>query len=793
MPPISYFPYPNKNSLKTQTYYHRMMDFEIQSGIIVKRLKGKQSEIRLFLFIIWLAACPFLGQANCGIKGTVEQGRLVFEVLEEGLDLPMLLVRHGSSQLQVVWSRQGDFIELRTTWINSLAGVRIPMYGNTRIRSNILGRYAIIRERSSKDSFFIDVTDLFLKAEIPWPFSSKETVIPSLSYIKGVRYFDNETIIETTRTQAYKENRTSLDMTFSLYRLPKPMQPRLFDHRMAYSYENRYNSQESMPLTAKGSIMRWRLEKRDQGAETSVPVEPIVFYLDPKIPEKWKPYVRAGVYEWLPAFERAGFSNAIEVRDVPKGDKDFSRTSLNRSMIRWKVLEDVRGSEVGGSTIWAVTDYRSGEIIKADILLGMDINDKSDEYFVRCAPLDKRAQAYPFPDDLLGSLIQSTTAHEAGHAFGIRDANFGEFAYPLERVRDIEWLKTMGHTPSIMNYSRHHHIVQPGDSVPPSLLLQRVGPLDRYYIQWGYQPFPQADGPEEELPFLEPLVRQQDSLPWYRYNSRLFEFLGPGSAEEVSDNDDPIGSTLLGLKNLERVMGLIPSANQDKRDDQLVKRLHRKTLDFWYKQMRRVLSMIGGYAIQNRSGAQKGAIYSAIPMVDQKKALAFLLDHAFEVPKWLAEPDFQKKYGYSTNADYLLNRQHTLLEEFMDALRMKRLEYTEESILGEAVVQPLLSDLRAGLFRELDIRSPIVDRRRQCLQGAYLSLLVEGVSQGNYYSKQGMGNTNMIYSDYSKSVMFSELMALRVSLHDAYDRTSDTNTLGHIRMCLLELEKMGLP
>ena len=91
------------------------------------------------------------------------------------------------------------------------------------------------------------------------------------------------------------------------------------------------------------------------------------------------------------------------------------------------------------------------------------------------------------------------------------------------------------------------------------------------------------------------------------------------------------------------------------------------------------------------------------------------------------------------------------------------------------------------------MKSPIVDRRRQSLQRAYLSLLVEGASQANYYNKQGMGNTNMIYSDYSKSVMVSELMALRASLSEALDRTSDSNTLGHIRMCLMTLEKTGLP
>jgi hypothetical protein len=103
--------------------------------------------------------------------------------------------------------------------------------------------------------------------------------------------------------------------------------------------------------------------------------------------------------------------------------------------------------------------------------------------------MDKRAQQYPFPDELIGKLLQSLTAHEAGHAFGIKDSNFGEYAYPFDKMRDKKWLEEMGHTPSIMTYARQNYIVQPEDNIPPNLLIQKVGPADHYQIKWGYKVF----------------------------------------------------------------------------------------------------------------------------------------------------------------------------------------------------------------------------------------------------------------------------------------------------------------
>ncbi|WP_211372104.1 zinc-dependent metalloprotease [Flagellimonas olearia] len=738
--------------------------------------------------IIGLVACPLWGQANFGIRGKLERERVILELQEHILDVPLLFVRHGDGQLQVKWSRQRGMVQLDISWVDSKAGVQIPMYHDSRIRSHILGRFPILGDK--KALYTIDATDLFLNADISWGSMVPETIDPKRSYIDTIVHLDNELVIRTKRTTTYAGKGRTVAVDFSFYALPEPMMPRLFDHRMAYSYEDRYSPFRTEPKTEKGSIMRWRLEKKYPEKPIGEPVRPITLYLDPNIPEKWKPYVKAGILEWLPAFEQAGFKNAIVIREMPKDSMAIVGQSINRSMVRWKALEEVRGHKGGASTAYQITDFRSGEILKADINLGTDVNTLSDAYFIRCAPVDVRAQKYPFPDALVGSLIQAVAAHEMGHVIGINDAHFGEFAYPFEKIRDTDWLRAMGHTPSIMNYSRHHHIAQPEDGIPTDLLLQRVGPLDKFHIKWGYAPVSGTERPEDELPFLDAMILKYQTMPWFRFNYTLFEVMGPGSTDEVPDNDNPIQSTVLGLRNLERVMELIPQVNQGKRDHELMERLHSKTLDFWYAQMYRVVSMVGGYSVHNLSGKQEGTMYEPIPWEDQMKALEFLLENAFEVPEWLARPSFQAKTRYTTNIDYLLQHQLKLLEEILDPLRLQRLEYAEEAYFKSKALEIYFRVLQKSLFKELAEKEPIVGRRRQSIQKAYLSILTKGVQQEVDRDRVGLGFTLGQFSENSKVVMQVELGLLQRKMKRSLGRTKNLRSVGHLERCLFDMEKV---
>ena len=50
----------------------------------------------------------------------------------------------------------------------------------------------------------------------------------------------------------------------------------------------------------------------------------------------------------------------------------------------------------------------------------------------------------------------------------------------------------MGHTPTLMDYSRFNYVAQPEDRIDPADLIPRIGPYDRWATMWGYKPIPGA-------------------------------------------------------------------------------------------------------------------------------------------------------------------------------------------------------------------------------------------------------------------------------------------------------------
>lgn len=440
----------------------------------------------------------------------LQNNKVYLKLYKNLLGKDLLFARHGKGYTHVVWAKYLDQILLEIPRVESLSGIIIPIKDNLTIDKKIVGRFPIIKEKSDDNTFCIDITDLFKKNKIAWYSGFSETPFSDLAIIKEVVNLENEIVIKTEQVILENNSEFTTLADFSFFLLPAPMRPRLFDHRIGYFIEDELSAINHFPKHAKASISRWRLEKKYKNKQISEPITAITFFLAPNIPQKWRPYIEAGVLEWLPAFEAAGFKNAIQVKTLQVWNKNHQINSVNTSVIRWLNKDGIRGQNIsGGSNISRVVDLRTGEILKSDINIGSSLEDLSDSYFIRCAPLDKRAQQYPFPDDLMGELIQSVVAHEAGHAFGIKDANYGEYTYPFDKMRDRTWLEEMGHTPSIMTYARHNYLVQPEDHISPGLLIQKVGPTDVYNIIWGYKPFPNINEPYEEWPYLEDKIRQQ--------------------------------------------------------------------------------------------------------------------------------------------------------------------------------------------------------------------------------------------------------------------------------------------
>src|SRR5215813_3835716 len=211
----------------------------------------------------------------------------------------------------------------------------------------------------------------------------------------------------------------------------------------------------------------------------------------------------------------AGFKNAIIAKEAPTSeeDPDWSPEDARYSVIRW--LPSTTENAVGPH----ISDPRTGEILNADIQFFHNVmNLARDWYFVQAGPLDPRAQTLPLPDDLMGRLLQFVVAHEVGHTLGLQHNMKASSMYPAEKVRDREWIHKMGHTPSIMDYSRFNYVAQPEDGNAADDLIPRIDQYDIGATNFVYTPIA-ASTPQEEKPTLDKWAREQDSTPWFRFST----------------------------------------------------------------------------------------------------------------------------------------------------------------------------------------------------------------------------------------------------------------------------------
>lgn len=753
-------------------------------------------ELFIFTFIL-LVACPITGQANnklspfdSPIKVHQDKNSVVFELDRTLLNKDMLFVSHNQGYKNVIWTRYGSDIILQEKSVTSLSGVTIPLNNDPSQLSSVIAVFPVIENNTKPYSIYFDVTTVFAKHIDIWNSETSSERLENSPIIKSVTYLKDEIIFEIQRLHINGQTKTKTLKTeyYSFYLLPEPMHPRAFDYRVGYFVEDELSSVNHGVENAKGNISKWRLEKENPTEKLSNPVKPITFYLDTTIPPKFKSYVKAGVLEWERAFREAGFKNAIEVKEIPDDKTRFSMNSVNHSIIRWNDDSHIRGSEKSkGSSISKIVDFRSGEILKSDLILKIGYQGLADDYFIRCSPIDIRAQQFPFPKDLMGALIQFIVAHETGHALGLRDGNYGEYTYPFNKMRNNDWLKEMGHTPSVMNYARHNYLAQPEDIIDPSLLIQSVGPTDMYSIKWGYQSFTSDVNTYSESHYLKELIRQQQTVPWYQFNMGQYETIGPQYVNEVADNNNPIKSAALGLKNMQKVIELIPQVSSLENDNAQTERLYKKTLAFWEDQLLHVASLIGGYKIAYNFDKNLIPLAKPIPLSKQQEALDFLLSNAFYQTKWLGAPYFIEDSKYSVGSDKLNQHQINVLNTLLTPLRLKRLEQMETIESFENITAMTMGKLSDGIWQELTHKKVKIEAYRQELQITYIHLLIDAITQEKNYKVTFSEAKYFESTDYIRGILMANLIGLEKKIENCMKNIQNEATYGHLNICLFRI------
>ncbi|MEX2138122.1 MAG: zinc-dependent metalloprotease, partial [Pirellulales bacterium] len=337
----------------------------------------------------------------------------------------------------------------------------------------------------------------------------------------------------------------TINVHYSISALPQTgYRPRMADDRVGYfltvtkDYSNKTDDDRFVRY-----INRWDLQKADPSAEISPPKKAIIFWLEKTVPFKYRAAIRDGILEWNKAFEKAGFVDAIEVRQQPD-NPEWDAEDINYNTFRW--ITASAGFAMGPSRV----NPTNGQILDADIIFDdsfirgwkaeyetftpesiaaltggpLDLksyeewfrlkkHDHSSPHCLHCELSSGRSRDIAFGSVALAAAaegvkseaeieklilqgLKEVTMHEVGHTLGLRHNFKSSAMLSLADMHNPEKTKETGLTGSVMDYAPVN--IAPKGVKQGDYYSTTIGPYDMWAIEYGYKPVA-AGSPEGEV------------------------------------------------------------------------------------------------------------------------------------------------------------------------------------------------------------------------------------------------------------------------------------------------------
>lgn len=745
-----------------------------------------------------------------------------------------LWVIRGVYNQEKIFRIDRDFDKIEIT-VENTSYYFDPDNALSRAKDANINRPVIFREKiagisKNKEQFLIEAEKLFVSEAFeqikpspnPEEKPGKSFKVGTLSKDKSkilniVSYPQNTDIqVQLVYEEQYPMHGGDIDITDpryvsvrmhnSIIEVPEnDYRPRFDDPRIGYFTTEVTNMTSAHPAPYRDLIHRWHLKKKDPNAALSEPVEPIVWWIENTTPKELRSYIRDGVLQWNKAFEKAGFKNAIVVKEQPD-DASWDAGDIRYNVLRWTSSPRPQFGGYGPSFVHP----RTGQILGADIMLEyVFITNRlretqlfetaAAEHFLE-EPAYKNFHgcslgAYLHHSIMVGRQIIQTmgrnkaeeqkllqqaiyflTLHEVGHTLGLNHNMKSSGLHDPSVIHDEKLTREVGLIGSVMDY--------PGVNVSADPQKQGLyyvvapGPYDLWAIEFGYSEFKSE---EESKKLAEIASRSTEHALLFGNDADDMRYPGYGIDPRVMVSDmssDPVTYAAERIKLVNEALPklkdrfAVPGESyQGLRNAYLV-----LTGEVW-NSLRIICRQIGGVYVDRSMVGQQGARkpYEPVSYETQKKAMEVLTEYglspeAMKFPNELYNMLQHQRRGfnhYSVTEDPKLHERtlymhRDVLNQLLHKATLQRI--IDSELYGNKYkLSEYLTDLTDAIFK--DDLGKTVNSVRQNLQTEYTQRLIQVV------------NTISSYNYVAKAQCFYELNRIKGMLSKT--NSPDTATKAH--------------